>query len=85
MSVSEPGQLIVGLDSGSGVVELGYTVVGRATGTSQIVGLCLLTTSVLNAILTIVNPSGNSTALTITPIAGGTHSVSAHLIIKQIA
>ena len=31
-----------------------------------------------------VGPAGNATALTITPLAGGTRPVSAHLIIAQI-
>ena len=61
-----------------------YTVVGRATGTSQIVGMCLVQTLTINNILTIRNPAGNSTALTITPLAGGASSVSAHLVITRI-
>ena len=84
VSVAESGQLILGLDSGSGVVELSYTVVGRATGTSQSVGMSLVTTTVVNSILTVRNPTGNSTALTITPVAGGTQPVSAHLVITQL-
>ena len=35
VSVTEAGQLILTLDSGAGSVELDYTVVGRATGTSH--------------------------------------------------
>jgi len=81
VSVDEPGQLILTLNG----ADLAYTVVGRATGTSQIVGVCLVTTIVTNSILTVRNPAGNSTALTLTPIAGGTRSVSAHLVITQIA
>ncbi len=80
VSVTEAGQLVVALNG----AELAYTVVGRATGTSQIVGMCLVETSVINSILSIRNPTGNSTALTITPLAGGTHPVSAHLMITQI-
>lgn len=84
VSISEAGQLVITLDSGSGAIELPYTVVGRATGSCQIVGMALVQTSVVNSILTISNPSSNSTALTITPIAGGTEAVSAHLIITRI-
>ena len=80
VSVNEPGQLDLTLNG----VDLGYTVVGRATGTSQIVGMSLVTTTVTNSILTVRNPAGNSTALTITPLAGGTSSVSAHLVVTQI-
>ncbi|MCR8983382.1 collagen-like protein, partial [Brevibacillus laterosporus] len=81
VSVTEPGQLILTLNG----ADLAYTVVGRATGTSQIVGMALVQTTVINSILTVRNPAGNATALTITPIAGGTRPVSAHLVITQIA
>lgn len=79
VSVTEPGQLVVVVDG----VELAYTVVGRATGTCQIAGTCLVNAAAAS-ILEIRNPSGNSPALTITPQAGGTHSVSAHLVILQV-
>ncbi|HWP79584.1 MAG TPA: hypothetical protein VN446_02990 [Candidatus Acidoferrum sp.] len=85
VSVTEAGQLILTLDSGAGAADLAYTVVGRATGTSQIVGMALVETSVIDSILTVRNPAGNSTALTITPVSGGTRPVSAHLVITQIA
>ena len=39
---------------------------------------------VANSILSVRNPTGNSTALTVTPLAGGNHPVSASLAIKQI-
>jgi hypothetical protein len=81
VSVTEPGQLILTINN----ADLAYTVVGRATGTSQIVGMALVKTTAINSILTVRNPASNSTALTITPIAGGTRSVSAHLVITQIA
>ena len=84
VSVSEAGQLVLTLDSGGGALELPYTVVGRATGTSQIIGMALIETTTINSILTVSNPSGNSTALTITPLAGGAHPVSAHLVITRI-
>ena len=50
---------------------LDYTVVGIATGTSYISGLFLLKTTLINSILTVRNPIGNPTALTITPLADG--------------
>jgi hypothetical protein len=80
VSVTEAGQLLLTLNG----ADLAYTVVGRATGTSQIVGMALVTTTSVNSILTVQNPAGNSTALTITPLAGGTRPVAAHLIITQI-
>lgn len=84
VSVTEAGQLVLTLDSGGGANELAYTVVGRATGTSQIVGMALVTTTVINSILTVRNPAGEAAALTITPLAGGVDPVSAHLVIMRI-
>jgi hypothetical protein len=83
VSVSEPGQLVLTLDSGGGAVELDYTVVGRSTGTSQITGMALVETTVINSILTVRN-AGSSSALTITSLAGGTDPVSAHLVITRL-
>ena len=80
VSITEPGQLIIVLNS----VEDSTSVVGRATGTSQIIGISLIQTFFINSILSINNPISESTALTITPVVGGTRPVSAHLIIKQI-
>jgi len=80
VSVTEPGQLIITLNG----IDQDFTVVGRATGTSEIVGMSLITTSLINTVLEICNPTGNSTALTITPLAGGTRPVSAHLVITRI-
>lgn len=84
VSVDEAGQLVLTLDSGGGAIELAYTVVGRATGTSQIVGIAIVETTVVNSILTVRNPADNPTALTITPVAGGTEPVSAHLVITRL-
>jgi hypothetical protein len=80
VSVTEPGQLILTLNG----ADLSYTVVGRATGTSQIVGMALVQTTIVNSLLTVRNPAGNATALTITPLAGGTSPASAHLVITRI-
>lgn len=80
VSVSEAGQLILTLNG----ADLAYTVVGRATGTAQLVGMAMVQTTSVNTILTVRNPAGNSTALTITPLAGGTRPVSAHLLVQQI-
>lgn len=80
VSVTEPGQLMLTLNG----TELDYTVVGRATGTSQIIGMAIVATTSANSTLTVRNPTGNLTALTITPLASGTQPVSAHLIITQI-
>jgi hypothetical protein len=78
--VTEAGQLELTLN---GAI-LPYTVVGRLTGTSQIVGSALVTTSVANSVLRVLNPAGNAAALTVTPIAGGASTVSASLIIELL-
>jgi hypothetical protein len=85
VSVTEPGQLAIALDSGGGMVELPYTVYGRATGTSQIVGDALITTTAASSKVELRNPAGNTPALTITPLAGGTHPAVASMVIQQLS
>jgi|ERR1700690_191647 len=80
VSVTEAGQLQLAI-GGAGLPD---TVTGRATGTDQISGNTIITATA-GQVLSLINPAGNSTALTITPTAGGTHSVSATLNIRQIA
>lgn len=84
VSVTEPGQLVIALDSGSVMVELPYTVYGRATGTSQIAGDALITTTSANATVELRNPAGNTPALTITPLAGGAQPAVASIVIQQL-
>ena len=80
VNVTEAGQLLLTLNG----ADLEYTVVGRATGASQIVGMAIVETTSVNSVLTVRNPAGNAAALTITPVAGGPRPVSAHLAIIQI-
>ena len=80
VGITEAGQLLLTLNG----ADLEYTVVGRATGTSQIIGMCIVETDSVNSILTVRNPAGNATALTVTPLGGGTRPVSAHLTIIPI-
>jgi Collagen triple helix repeat (20 copies) len=80
VSVNEAGQLILTLNG----ADMAYTVVGRATGTSQITSTVLVRTTVINSILTVRNPAGNPTALSISPQAGGTRPVSASLLIELV-
>ncbi|MBQ8340331.1 MAG: collagen-like protein [Clostridia bacterium] len=80
VGVTEAGQLILTLNG----EDQPETVVGRATGTSQIVGMSLVTTTTVNSVLTVRNPAGNAAALTITPLDGGARPVSAHLVITQL-
>ncbi|MCW2845698.1 MAG: Collagen triple helix repeat protein [Nocardioides sp.] len=78
--VTEAGQLILTLNG----ADLAYTVVGRATGTSIIAGEALVQTTVINSLLTVRNPAGNSTALTITPLSGGARPASSTLVIERL-
>ncbi len=80
VSISEAGQLVLALNG----AELPYTVAGRAAGTSQITNHVLLVTISPNSLLSVRNATGNPVALTVTAGAGGTHAVSASLLIKQI-
>ena len=80
-SVTEAGQLVLALNGS----ELAYTVYGRATGTSEIAGEALVTTTTVNSVLSVNNPAGESTALTITPLAGGTDPVVASLTIDELS
>ncbi len=78
--VTEAGQLVLALDA----TELLSTVSGRTTGMTQICGNSLVRTTVPNSVLTLRNPNGNPIALTLTPFAGGSFPVSAHLTIVQV-
>lgn len=80
VSVTEAAQLLLTLNG----ADLEYTVAGRATGTSKIIGIAIVETTSVNSVLTVWNPAGNAAAITITPLAGGTRPVSAHLVITQI-
>jgi BclA C-terminal domain len=80
VSVTEAGQLQLAI-GGAGLPD---TVAGRATGTSQISQSSVITVSA-GAVLSVINPAGNSTALTITTTAGGASSVSATLTIVRLA
>lgn len=80
VSITEPGQLILTLNG----ADLAYTVVGRATGTSQITGVAIVTTTTVASILTVRNPAGSPIAYTMTPLAGGIRPVSAHLVVTQL-
>jgi hypothetical protein len=84
VSVAEAGQLVIALDSGSGMIELPYTVIGRATGTTPISGEALVKTVASNSAIELRNPTGNTPALTITPVAGGTHAASAFFVIQRL-
>ena len=82
VSVSEPGQLMLSLNG----TPLNFTVVGRASGTTQLIGMSIITVPIINSTLSVINPFSSPSTLTITPNAGGSGlaPVSAHLIIKKL-
>lgn len=77
VSVTEADQLELFQDIGGGFVQIADSVVGRTTGTSQIIGQKIITTTAPNTKLEVRNPAGNATNVTVTTVAGGTHDVSA--------
>ena len=79
-SINEPAQL--GIELNGAIIP--HTIVGRGTGTSQIVGNSLISTSSIFSVLRVINPFGNSLSYTLTPNAGGSNPVSASLIITRI-
>lgn len=78
--IVESGQLVLTLNGS----ELAYTVTGRAASSSAIAGEALVQTTTAGSVLTVRNPSGESDALTVQPLAGGTDPVSATLTIEQL-
>jgi len=82
--VNEAGQLVLTLDG----VEVPSTVVGRNTGATQIVGNVLIQTAVPNSLLSVRIPRYTSSALTLTPFAGGTmlltSPLTSSLVIKRL-
>ena len=79
VDVTAAAQLQLSLNT----VPLPETVVGRATGTTQIIGVSLVTTTSAGSILQVINPPTNP-GLTLPPNDGGTHPISAHLVIIRI-
>lgn len=79
--ITEAGQLELVLNG----VAQGDTVVGRATGVTQIVENTLVQVTSVNSELEVINPSGESTALTVSTDAGGTLPSSASLIIERLS
>lgn len=82
---TEPGQLQLELNN----VDVANTVavnMNPTLGGHPIIGSFYLTTTSVNSTLAVINPSGNSPALTITPADGAqTHANSQSITIKRIA
>ena len=79
--VNESGQLQLAVNG----TPAATAVFGRSAINDQIVGQALITTVGINAVLTVINPAGNASALTVTPTAGGSVAASANLIIERLS
>ena len=73
------GQLVLTLNN----VQQSPTVVGKAT-TGFVNGNFIITTIIENSVVTVRNPTGNPTALTISVALGGTLPVSTNLVITRL-
>lgn len=82
VDVTQAAQIALSLNGGL----VANSVVGRATGSSQIIGLSLVTTSTINTVLQVINPPGNTPfSLPINDgSTGAPNPVSAHLTITRI-
>jgi hypothetical protein len=63
------------------------STVGRATGSSQIVSISLVTTTTSNSVLSVISPSTNAGAILLTsgtPSGGTGSALSTHLVILRI-
>jgi hypothetical protein len=82
---TEPGQLELELNG----VELPETTtpdMNPTSGGHPIIGNALITTGAPNAVLAVINPPGNSAALTITPADGAeTHANAQSITILRVA
>jgi hypothetical protein len=82
VGITEAGQFELNL----GGAAVASAVASRATGTSQLTLRALVTTTVINEVLEVVNPPGNATVLTVTPASGSlTAPPSANLVVVRLA
>jgi len=82
---TEPGQLQLELN-GAAIVESTAVNMNPTSGGHPIIGNVFITTTSINSTLAVINPVGNSTALTITPADGAETQANAQSItIKQLA
>ena len=85
---TEPGQLELAVDNGTGFI-VAHECTGEnmnpTAGGHSIVANCIITTTGTDAVVKVINPADNSTALTITPADGANkHANSQTLVIKQL-
>ena len=80
---TEPGQLQLTLD-GTPLPETTSADMNPTSGGHAIVGNAFITTTVANSVLAVINPAGNTPALTITPANGSSTHANAQSITIQI-
>jgi len=82
---TEPGQLQLELN-GADLPETVAVNMNPTAGGHPIIGNAVIATSAINAVLAVINPAGNSTALTVTPANGAqTHANAQSITITRIA
>ena len=82
---TEPGQLQLELN-GADLAETTTPDMNPTAGGHLIVGDSYITTSVVNSVLAVINPVGNTPALTITPADGAsTHANAQSITIERLA
>ena len=88
VQTTEPGQLQLDLDQGGGPTLLDDSTTGNQDPTSGghgFAGNDFVVTTVINAVLRVINPPGNTPALTITPSDGAsTHANTQSLVILHL-
>lgn len=81
---TEPGQLQLELN-GADLAETVAVNMNPTNGGHPIVGNFFVTTTTVNSVIAVINPAGNSPALTITPADGAsTHANAQSITISQI-
>jgi hypothetical protein len=81
VSITELCQLVLTLNG----TPQGYTVVGRATGTCQLVGMTIVVTSLPNTTLALQNAGLTSINVSPPPVTGGFNTTSAHITILRLS
>jgi hypothetical protein len=81
LSITQPAQLVVSMDEGSGFQQLNHTVVGRNSGSSQLIGDVFIKVTQGNSSICISSPAQNNNPIRVTSTAGGTLSETCYLII----
>ncbi len=84
LSITQPAQLVVSMDSGSGFIQQLHTVVGRNSGSSQLIGDVFLKVDIPGSIICLASPVENNNPIRVTPTAGGTLAETCYLIVSKI-